>query len=210
MDNAKNTSNTEEQILEAAREVFIEKGMDGARMQEIADRAGINKALLHYYFRSKEKLFFTIFKKLIHTLFKQVNQNLRDEDDLFIFIDRFVHSYIALLSKNQYLPNFILNEINRNHENFVQIIETSELDKSKLERLVNKSIAEGKITPISLENLMVDILALCIFPVAGKPIIFNYLFQGDKKSYGQFMDQRAEHIIHLMKRALTPTDQTKI
>jgi len=209
MDNTKNTGNTEEQILDAAREVFIEKGMDGARMQEIADRAGINKALLHYYFRSKEKLFFTIFKKLIHTLFKQVNKNLNDEDDIFIFIDRFVHSYIALLSKNQYLPSFILNEINRNHENFVQIIESSEFDKSRLEKLVNRSIEEGKIVPISVENLMVDILAMCIFPVAGRPIILNYLFRGDKKAYGKFMEQRAQHIIHLMNLALTPPEQTK-
>ncbi|MBN2616098.1 MAG: TetR/AcrR family transcriptional regulator [Bacteroidales bacterium] len=203
MDNTESTSNTEQQILEAAQEVFIEKGKDGARMQEIADRAGINKALLHYYFRSKDKLFLTIFKTIIHKLLKQVDQYM-DTDDIFEFIEKVVHSYIAVLSKNHYLPSFILNEINRNHEGILQIIKTSDLDKSKLEKMVEKNIAEGKIIPISLEQLIVDILALCIFPIAAKPIILGYLFQGDKKAHAEFMDQRAEHIIHLMKLALTP------
>lgn len=52
---------TEQKILEAARKIFLEKGLDGARMQDIADKAGINKAMLHYYFRSKDKLFEQIF-----------------------------------------------------------------------------------------------------------------------------------------------------
>ena len=66
--------NTEEKILNAAQTVFIQKGMDGARMQEIADEAGINKALLHYYFRTKQKLFEAIFKKV----FSQIFPNLMD------------------------------------------------------------------------------------------------------------------------------------
>ena len=53
----KRTATTEQQILEAARKIFREKGFEGARMQEIADAAKINKAMLHYYFRSKELLF---------------------------------------------------------------------------------------------------------------------------------------------------------
>lgn len=203
MDNATNTPNTEQQILKAAQEVFIEKGKDGARMQEIADRAGINKALLHYYFRSKDKLFLTIFKSVIHKLLKQVNQYMQD-DDIFDFIDNVVRSYIAVLSKNHYLPSFILNEINRNHEGILQIIEASELDKSKLEKMVQKSIEAGKIIPITMENLIVDILSMCIFPIAAKPVILGFLFQGDKKAHKEFIEQRADHIIQLIKLSLTP------
>lgn len=208
MDNSSNISNTEQQILKAAQEVFIEKGKDGARMQEIADRAGINKALLHYYFRSKDKLFLTIFKSIIHKLFKEVNQYMQS-DDIFEFISNVVRSYIGMLSKNHYLPSFILNEINRNHEEMLKIIKSSDLNKAKLEKMVKKSIAEGKIVPITMENLIVDILAMCIFPIAAKPIILGYLFQGDKKAHKEFMDQRAEHIIQLIKLALTPPKDTQ-
>ena len=65
---------TEKTILEAAKKVFLDKGFDGARMQEIADEAGINKALLHYYFRSKDKLFDAIFEEA----FKQFLPNISD------------------------------------------------------------------------------------------------------------------------------------
>ena len=58
--------NTEEKILKAAEEVFVQKGLDGARMQEIADKAGINKSLLHYYYRTKDKLFSKVFKIISH------------------------------------------------------------------------------------------------------------------------------------------------
>lgn len=61
-----NDENTEEQILDAAKNVFQTKGMDGARMQEIADKAGINKAMLHYYYRSKQLLFEAVLKMHFH------------------------------------------------------------------------------------------------------------------------------------------------
>lgn len=198
----KNT--TEDQILKAAREVFIEKGMDGARMQEIADRAGINKALLHYYFRSKEKLFRTIFKNLIHTLFKNINQALQNEENIFNFIQKFVRTYLALLDQNPYLPNFIVNEINRNHENIVQIIESSEINRPKLEQLIKKEMDTGNIRPITLNVLIIDVLSLCIFPVAAKPLILNFLYKGDVQQHEEFTQQRADHIIELITQYLTP------
>ena len=94
--------NTEHKIVEAAREVFINKGYDGSRMQEIADKAGINKALLHYYFRSKDKLFAASFESIFNEeigamaeVFKKVNKT----EDL---IEIFVSSYITLLKKRPY------------------------------------------------------------------------------------------------------------
>ncbi|MBN2638693.1 MAG: TetR/AcrR family transcriptional regulator [Bacteroidales bacterium] len=203
MDNKENIKITEQQILEAAQEIFIEKGKDGARMQEIADRAGINKALLHYYFRSKDKLFMNIFKKVMHGLLKQVDQFM-DCEDIFGFIEKVVPSYISVLEKNPYLPSFILNEVNRNHEGILNIIQTSDLDKSKLKKILENNIAMGKIIPITLEQLIVDILSLCIFPIAAKPIILGYLFQGNTNSHEEFMKQRADHIIQIMRLALTP------
>ena len=102
--------NSEEKILNAAQSVFIQKGMDGARMQEIADEAGINKALLHYYFRTKQKLFEAILKKvfsnILPNLMDMVHSDLPIEEKLGIFIE----NYIDLLMENPYLPNFILKE----------------------------------------------------------------------------------------------------
>ena len=69
-------ADTEQLILEAAKKVFFNKGFDGARMQEIADVAGINKALLHYYFRSKDKLFEAIFFDAFQQFIPRVVENM--------------------------------------------------------------------------------------------------------------------------------------
>lgn len=212
MDNSvENIHSTEQQILEAAKSVFLEKGMDGARMQEIADRAGINKALLHYYFRSKDKLFLTIFRNIIRNLFEEIHLHLENNDDIFEFIEKFVNTYVSLLEQNPFLPNFIINEMNRNHENVVQIFESENLIKykSSLDVMLKKSVAAGKIIPVTGAELIVDMIGLCVFPVVGKPMILNFLFLGDTKGYTEFMSGRREHIINILKQALTPLNQTK-
>ena len=81
--NKKKDSTTEEKILAAAKKIFVQKGMAGARMQDIADEAGINKALLHYYFRNKEKLFEVIFLAAAERLFPRINRIFEADMPLF-------------------------------------------------------------------------------------------------------------------------------
>ena len=213
MDNQEeNLSSTEQQILEAAKSVFLEKGMDGARMQEIADRAGINKALLHYYFRSKDKLFITIFRNIIRNLFDEINLHLQNNDDIFDFIEKFVTTYVSLLHENPFLPNFIINEMNRNHDNVIQIFKSENIIryKSNLDVMLKKSIAEGKIIPITSAELIIDMIGLCVFPVVAKPMILNFLLQGDAEKHASLFEKgRSEHVINLLKQSLTPHKQTK-
>ena len=90
---------TEEQILEAAQKIFQSKGMDGARMQEIADKASINKAMLHYYYRSKQLLFEAVFKKAFSLLAPQLNAILNDDSSLEDKIKKFTHNYISFIIK---------------------------------------------------------------------------------------------------------------
>ena len=94
---------TETQILNAARDVFYRKGLAGARMQEIADEAGINKAMLHYYFRSKDQLFEAIFKEGAMKIFPKISEYLQADLPLFEKITNFVENYIPLLQENFYI-----------------------------------------------------------------------------------------------------------
>ena len=100
---------TEEKIFEAATEVFIEKGMDGARMQDIATHAGINKALLHYYFRTKDQLFNVVFEMISRKILKKFapvfDKNLTLEEKIRFFF----REHITFLQKNPKLPAFLLN-----------------------------------------------------------------------------------------------------
>ncbi|MCB0436733.1 MAG: TetR/AcrR family transcriptional regulator, partial [Mangrovimonas sp.] len=109
----------EAKILNAAESVFQRKGMDGARMQEIANEAGINKALLHYYFRSKQLLFEAVFKKAFSLLAPQLNKILNDDSSVEDKIKNFSFNYISFISEHPYLPNFIISELNRNPNFFL-------------------------------------------------------------------------------------------
>src|SRR3954462_1734201 len=93
---------TEERILSAAQKVFLAKGMDGARMQDIADEAGINKALLHYYFRSKDKLFEQIFLNVATAFLPKIFFILKGENTLFEKIEKFCDEYITQIIKTPY------------------------------------------------------------------------------------------------------------
>ncbi|MEI8060129.1 MAG: TetR/AcrR family transcriptional regulator, partial [Ferruginibacter sp.] len=118
---AKNDT-TEEKILAAARKIFTTQGMSGARMQDIADEAGINKAMLHYYFRDKEKLFELIFLQEAEKFFPKINTIFESDLPLFDKIEQFVSQYIDEMVANPYLPWFILNELNRDADRFLSKI----------------------------------------------------------------------------------------
>ena len=105
--------NTEQRILEAARKAFMHKGMSGARMQDIADEAGINKALLHYYFRNKDQLFEMVFKEAFTRFLPRLNQLIESDLGLFDKIETFVGDYIEMALQNPFLPLFVLNEMNK-------------------------------------------------------------------------------------------------
>ncbi|MGD2035123.1 MAG: helix-turn-helix domain-containing protein, partial [Bacteroidales bacterium] len=115
-------ANTEKRIYEAARKVFLKKGLAGARMQEIADEAGINKALLHYYFRNKEKLFGGIFNEIVMELSVRLKGIFEMDMDVLGKFKAFVNIYVDVLLKNRYLPLFVLNEINDNPDRFSKIV----------------------------------------------------------------------------------------
>ncbi|PIV16230.1 MAG: TetR/AcrR family transcriptional regulator, partial [Flavobacteriales bacterium CG03_land_8_20_14_0_80_35_15] len=104
----------ENNILNAAKEIFEKKGMAAARMQEIADEAGINKAMLHYYYRSKQLLFEAVFKSAFSLLAPQLNEIINADTSIFEKIKNFSSNYISFVIKHPYLPNFIIQELNRN------------------------------------------------------------------------------------------------
>ena len=199
--------NTEQKILNAAKDVFQKKGMTGARMQEIADQAGINKALLHYYYRSKEKLFQKVFEKAFALFIPRVKEMIFAEKPILEKIDFFVENYIELLQKHPYIPGFIINELNRNPHILIEIIEKNTLVKQdhlieNLEKQIQRDVKANTIKPIDAKNLFINILALCVFPVVAKPVLTGVLFDNDQKAYEKFLSQRKDLVKEFIKNAL--------
>jgi AcrR family transcriptional regulator len=184
---------TEEKITEAAKEVFLEKGMDGARMQEIADRAGINKSLLHYYFRTKEKLFDYIFSTIVGKIGIMLAKVMDEQYNIETKIQMFVDGYIDLLLANPFLPNFIINQMTRNPDSILSKFAIANIDPQSYFIPLQKQLdKEGyHILP---QEFIVNLLSLVIFPLVARPVIEGVLFNKDSKSFKAFIKERKESI----------------
>ena len=149
---------TEERILEAAKKIFITHGMAGARMQDIADEAGINKALLHYYFRSKDKLFDTIFFDIAKHFIPRVNTILNSDLSLFEKIEAFCNEYMDNVAKNPFIPLFVINELNKQPKDFIRKL-FSQQETPKLEKFMKQlmeAISTKQIRPVDPLELLIN------------------------------------------------------
>ncbi len=200
---------TEEQILIAARKVFIQKGYDGARMQEIANEAGINKALLHYYFRSKDKLFEQIFTESFQLIRPAFESALGSEPDIRSFLNLFVSGYLQLLEQLPYLPQFVIQELNRDPQRLVGLIGKQKIPIESIKSLIQKEIDKGVLLPISTEHLMVSTIALIVFPFIAKPIIETVFFNQDQERYNHFIHERRDHIVNFVLGAISAPKSTQ-
>jgi len=190
---------TEEKILDAAKNVFINKGLDGARMQEIADEAKINKSLLHYYYRTKEKLFMAVFKAVSGKILPKSLEALNSDISIFEKIEVFVENYIDLLIKNPSIPLFVITELKRNPNgfpammlDFVKNLDVNIVQKVEME--VRKEIEKGTIREIDYRHLFINMLSMCIFPFAGRPLIQKIAFEDNSSEYDKFLKERAKEV----------------
>jgi TetR/AcrR family transcriptional regulator len=195
---------TEDKIFEAATEVFVEKGMDGARMQDIANHAGINKALLHYYYRTKEKLFTAVFEMIARKMFKKFapvfDENLSLEDKIRFFFKE----HISFLQENPGLPGFILNEVNRHPERIKKILSNIDFDNLwlRLYEQHKEEFKKYKITQAALPQLMISMAGISVFPFAAKGIIEGILGKVNV-SFNDFIEERKEFAADFVIKAIT-------
>jgi AcrR family transcriptional regulator len=190
---------TEEKILEAAKKVFVEKGKAGTRMQEIADVAGINKSLLHYYYRSKEKLFGAVFKYAFSKFSPRLIKIFKSERNIFEIIETFIDTYIDIVSKNPFIPLFIINEFSKGDSSFVtKTIKNSGINIDFVKDAVEKAENEGLIYKTDYKQLTVNIISLCIFPVIARPLLEVIVFKENTLTYDTFLSQRKKQVADLI------------
>ena len=193
--------NTEQIIMKAARRVFTNKGFDGARMQEIADVAGINKALLHYYFRSKDKLFEAIFKEVLNTVFPKIIAVLMSPLTLFEKIEKVSFNYIEMLKQNPDLAIFVFHEISRNPERLVGNFKNVGADFKIIQTQITKEVEAGIIVPIKAEHLIANLISLCVFPFIARPVLMGMAGM-DQTEYDRFLEERKQIIPHTLITAI--------
>jgi TetR/AcrR family transcriptional regulator len=194
---------TEEKIFESATEVFIEKGMDGARMQDIANRAGINKSLLHYYYRTKDHLFNAVFEMIAGQMFRKfapvLDENLSLEDKLRFFF----REHISFMQKNPRLPLFILSEFHRNPQRIRKLIQNIDIGKlwDTLEAQHKEELEEYNITKEDIPQFMTTVAGMSVFPFAAKTVVAPIM---EKMGYDfdDYIERRKEYAADFVIKAI--------
>lgn len=189
---------SEEVILEAARQIFMQKGMTGARMQEIADKAGINKAMLHYYFRSKEKLFDKVFKEAFKEFWPRAEAALLSAERPEEVFRRIINAYIDTFIEKPYLPNFILSEIHRDPDHLEKLMKETGIKPQMMLAFIEALMENGLLIKCDPRELMVNVLSLCLFPFAAQPLVSRLLWDNDSEAYKAFLKGRRESIMNII------------
>jgi TetR/AcrR family transcriptional regulator len=203
---------TEERILDAAHTVFVRRGTAGARMQDIAKEAGVNQALLHYYFRSKERLSEAVFRRAATQLFPRVFEVMASDAALEEKVARVVELELEHLARAPYLPGYIISELTHQPERAKQLMATmTGLNPEKvgptivatLRKQIDASVRAGTMRQINPEQFLVNLISLCIFPFAARPMLMAVLGM-DGQGFEQFTDRRRRDLAAFFLKALRP------
>lgn len=193
---------TEDKILEAATNVFVTKGMEGARMQEIANEAGINKALLHYYFRSKERLFEAIFTEILKFAFPKISRIVQSNDGIVSKIELVVDAYMEILIKHPFIPGFLLKELNRDPSGLFKLVMKFGLNPQAVFAQIQEAMDRGEIIQMKPAHLAANVVSMCVFPFAARPILSFVVFKEDPIALEAFYAERAEVIKQFVINAI--------
>ena len=194
---------TERKIKEAARSIFLHKGFEATRTRDIADAAGINLALLNYYFRSKRRLYEIItvetMQQFFSGIFEIMNSEVTSIDEK---IESFVVHYTDLLKEGSHIPQFILNNVRQNPDTFLKKISTlNGVDNSYFFRQFREAQIKGEIPSIHPIHFLLNLLSLTVFPFVTQPII-SASTGIDKKQFNQIVEKRKRLIPLWMKAML--------
>jgi TetR/AcrR family transcriptional regulator len=203
---------TERRILEAARRVFVRRGTAGARMQEIAQEAGVNQALLHYYFRSKERLAEAVFRQVASRILPTVFETLGSDLSLEEKVERVIALYLDSFTSSPFLPGYILSELHHHPERAKQLFTSvagapPDRFATPILRKLGTQIAaranEGTMRSIAPEQFTVNLLSLCVFPFAARPLL-EPAFGLDDAAFARFIAQRKRELPGFFLNALRP------
>ena len=195
---------TEKIILDTAHKHFVHNGFVATRTQEIADDAGINKAMLHYYFRTKEKLYQEVINRTLGKVIPKFVNALSSDGSFFERAEYLVDTYIEVITENPEIPLFIISEISQNRELFIEEIKKQTTYFPAVESFIGQMMVEmkeSKIKEIPPVHLMLNILGMTIFPFMAKPMIHT-IFGVTDKQFGVLMKERKPIIMDFIKSTL--------
>jgi TetR/AcrR family transcriptional regulator len=192
---------TKDKIVAAAKIEFHQKGFSGARMQEIADRCGMNKALLHYHFTNKEVLFRAVLLNGVMELFPNVIATLNAPLPLQQKLETVVDMYIGFLAKNPHLPSFVLHELGQNPDFLIEIMPGGVIKPTGFISQIEEAVEHQEINPSNPFQVLTDVIGMCAFPFVAKPIL-QAISSMDQKEFSAFIEERKAHVKRFLIKGL--------
>jgi TetR/AcrR family transcriptional regulator len=203
---------TESRILEAARRVFIRRGTAGARLQEIAAEAGVNQALVHYYFGSKNELAERVFLDAAAGVFRALAPVPDPTATLEQTLERFVAGYIDAVRRTPFVPAYLLAESHQHPERLNALMQKAvgfipatlaALTLSRVDAMIAQRVAAGTMRPMSARQFLVNVMSLVVFPFVGRPVLMM-AFGFSDESFDEFLDERRRELPGFILNALRP------
>jgi TetR/AcrR family transcriptional regulator len=182
---------TEEAIKESAKRLFFSQGKLNAKMQDIAAEAHVNRALLHYYFRDREKLFEVVLQEALEESFMKMFGILSQDQDFEVKVTKAVHHIVDCLAEYPFIESFIISEINKNPKGAVElpVIKNGNIFTKKFLKEISTYIKKNKLPFVRPEDFIVNMMALCAYPSSTRPIVRNILGYSEAR-YKLFVNRR--------------------
>lgn len=198
-------TDAKERIKAAAARIFSLRGLEGARMQDIADEAQINKAMLHYYFRNKQQLFELIFEEKVKRIFSALEALSGSTASFEDRIRSFVDTQISIVLEFPAMPLFVMLEARKNpgllEEKFGKLPVAA--IRTKFSNMVRAEAEAGNIKVVAFDQLFVNIMSLCVFPIIAEPMI-RHVLDKDEASFRDLIEARKKLVADLIIHDLKP------
>ena len=199
------TNDTEERIIREARRLFIERGFENTSMSDIAQAAGINRPALHYYFRTKEKMFSAVFSDIIASVVPKIEYILTKDRPIGERIGEIVDEYLETFKEYPYLPAFILGEANRDISHLEVTVKDMGMPEYfvRIRESLQAEMAAGRLRPVPIYDVMFAFYGLMLFPVLSRNMV-NAVFVTEDLSYSDILSQWKPYIVSQMEHLLLP------
>lgn len=198
-----NITETEQRIIASAEKLFYQNGKAGTSMQDIADDAGINRTLLNYYFRSKDKLFEAVFRTAMSRFVPGIASLLNSDLSFTETIPRMIETVIDTLLENPQIPIFVLQELTSNPGRMPQMVREMGVDASLATRKIQQEHTSGEGVIPDPQQVVLNLLCLCIFPFAARPVVTEVLFGGSDEAFIHAMKMRKNTLPGVVEQMIT-------
>ncbi len=198
-------SSLEERIIDAAKSVFMEKGYTDACMSEIAERVGINRPGLHYYFRTKDKMFNAVFGMIVASVIPKFQDIITNRDlSLSVRVEQIVDVYYNLLQENPYLPLFMLREIDRDVDFLLKTFSDLKVEHffAELKNYLLEEMDKGRLRRVPPRIVFLTFYSALTFPFVSRKLMRETMMEKGE-DFRTVLDEWKPYIISQMVNLLS-------